>query len=183
MRCARNRWTDNQLRFVTFNYDRSLEFFLWNAIKTTYKASDEETKGLMLVVPVCHVRGDLGEFDPSNPSGAEVRPYEPEVLADTLRLASERIQIVTESGAGQPGVSRARQLIQESQRVFFVGMGYHDGNLSKIGVRELGPEVAKRGSSFGMEGAERNRVVSQWRIQLDDTGADALGFFRSVVTL
>lgn len=182
LRTPRDVWTDNCLRVVTFNYDRSFECFLWSAVKTTYGLTDEETRTLMLVAPVCHVHGDLGEFDPTNSAGSGTRPYETQVDAASLRLAAERIQIVTESGADTRNVVRAREILADSKRVFFVGLGYHPGNLDKLGVRSLGPSILKQGTAYGMERVERGRV-SKWGISLDESGADALQFFRRVVAL
>jgi hypothetical protein len=45
---------------ITFNYDRSLEYFLYNSIKHSYGTSDEETLALFKSIPKVHIYGQLG---------------------------------------------------------------------------------------------------------------------------
>ncbi len=44
----------NPMSFVTFNYDRSVEHFLFTAIQNTYGKNDDECRELMSKIPIIH---------------------------------------------------------------------------------------------------------------------------------
>ena len=83
------------VRIVTFNYDRSLEYFLFEAFKNAYRLSVEETRELFKQsVDIIHVYGDIGalpELDPHEPSA---RPYGAQLKHDDYVAAAERIHII-----------------------------------------------------------------------------------------
>ena len=53
----------NDLTIITFNYDRSLEYFLWESMKAKYSDQDEKsTLEKLHKIPVIHVYGKLGSL-------------------------------------------------------------------------------------------------------------------------
>src|SRR5207245_416239 len=62
---SRDDFSTNCLKIITFNYDRSLEYFLREAIHVNYRMSLEEAERLrQSVIRIIHVYGALdGEYD------------------------------------------------------------------------------------------------------------------------
>ena len=52
----------NQISFVTFNYDRSLEHFLFISFINAHRLSDKECASLTNNIPIVHVHGMLGKL-------------------------------------------------------------------------------------------------------------------------
>jgi hypothetical protein len=50
---------DKQISFVTFNYDRSLEHYLYSHLKNHLNLSDSECKAVMNKIPIIHVYGHM----------------------------------------------------------------------------------------------------------------------------
>jgi hypothetical protein len=56
-----------------FNYDRSLEHFLFTALKYSSGKSDDECAGKLKTIPIIHLHGDLGALP--HTGAALARPY------------------------------------------------------------------------------------------------------------
>ena len=55
-------FSKNLLRIVTFNYDRSLEFFFYWALQGRYRISGEEAAKWFAKFPIVHMYGNLGSL-------------------------------------------------------------------------------------------------------------------------
>jgi hypothetical protein len=52
----------NKIGIITFNYDRSIEHYLFTALKNSYGKSDEECASKNKNIPIIHVHGQLGTY-------------------------------------------------------------------------------------------------------------------------
>jgi hypothetical protein len=55
-----DEFPNNRLSFVTFNYDRTVEHFLFSALQNSYRKSDDESRAVLEQIPVVHLHGRLG---------------------------------------------------------------------------------------------------------------------------
>lgn len=122
----------NNVHFITYNYDRSLEQFLSKSFFGTYGVHYQEHGTL----PIYHVHGMAGGF---NYLKAEVgaRPYSAiddfsQVGWEHAKMASQRIQVMFEKSDYDYVINNVVPWIEKSQRIFFLGCGYHKVNLQKI---------------------------------------------------
>ena len=53
---------NNAIRFITFNYDRSLEYFLYQALTNSFGISDWEAAAVVRRLKILHLYGSLGAF-------------------------------------------------------------------------------------------------------------------------
>ncbi|MCG2688642.1 hypothetical protein L6250_03355, partial [Candidatus Parcubacteria bacterium] len=53
----------NEISIITFNYDRSLEYYLMEAIKSFFNIAEEKAAEAVSVIQVHHVYGKLGKLD------------------------------------------------------------------------------------------------------------------------
>ena len=54
------KFGENKLSIVTFNYDRSLEMYLVTALENSYDKRRDEAVNVLAQIPVIHVHGQLG---------------------------------------------------------------------------------------------------------------------------
>jgi len=123
------RFGDNKVSIVTFNYDRSLEQYLFMAFKNQYQLSDDDAGSLICPIPIVHLHGDLGRLPVIHGNG---RPYDPEVSPYILGQCAKGIKIISEDVAGDSGFRMAWKLIEEAETICFIGFGFHQTNLERL---------------------------------------------------
>ncbi len=144
---------ERKLSIVTFNYDRSLEQFLFTALQNRWGLSDAECRDLMTCIPIVHVYGQLGEL-PQLADGATV-PYGADLNADVARRAAGSIQILHEADNSSERINQARKLLLDAPHVCFLGFGYYKTNLERLAVHELTGSRYIIGSAFALLEGER----------------------------
>src|SRR5205823_5571052 len=101
--------TRSQLRIVTFNYDRSLEHFLFNAIGHTHNLDEGSTAEIIGKLPIVHVYGQLGNLPWQGMVNGRVRSYSGQTVSSTVRTARDQIHLVTEGEQAKARLVLARQ--------------------------------------------------------------------------
>jgi hypothetical protein len=124
---------ENQLSIITFNYDRSLEYFLLQAIKAKYGVGNSNGAKALCSIPIIHLYGKLGSLgsycdkDPAVPYGHDM------ILRDNIRKASMCIHTINdEFAADNPAFVEARNLIRRAESIYFLGFGYHEENMKRL---------------------------------------------------
>lgn len=112
-----------EIRFITFNYDRCIEQYLYFALTRGWQIPSDEAAELVLrKIPIIHVYGDLHplSFAGNEPSGFGE-------FNERLLSAPERIKTFTEqieTGWGD----RIRVSVKDSDRLIFLGFGFDRQN-------------------------------------------------------
>lgn len=154
-RMADVSWEDfrnNNLSVITFNYDRSLEHYLFLSLRHTYGKEDVyTTKLLQATIPIIHVYGQLGKH-PYLGEGS--RAYEPRVTTETVEQCAREIRILHE-GEEAETFSKAHDLLKEARKVCFLGFGYHRTNLERLQLPRIPQDSPIVGSAYGLLKAER----------------------------
>jgi hypothetical protein len=122
----------NRVHIYTFNYDRSLEYFLFEATKNTYGASDEDALTTVKTINIHHLYGSLGEFAPSY--GENCRPYNAESGAGDIRIAARNIRIIPEARDDDSAFYRARESIAHCKRLCILGFGFDPLNVARLKI-------------------------------------------------
>ena len=196
-------FSNNKLSIITFNYDRTIEHYLFTALKHSYGKPDEVVAEALSSIPIIHVHGSLGPLPWQDTNG---RPYStiniPKNPIDAAKLivpASKRILIVSEEEKSTNEFTRAFDCLQFANRIYFLGFGYHLANLRKLRLNELGicDEYAFgefvnstsatvklfRGSALDL-GTSRIKTIEQsWGIGLPDNFSNDLKFLKGFVDL
>ena len=127
----------NKLSIITFNYDRSIEHYLFTSLRNSYNKTDEECGEKLRKIEIIHVHGSLG------PLSWQSRPVDlPSVLYDSgtdpeiIKLAAQNIKIIHEDTAVTPEFTQARNILLNSKRVFFLGFGFHPINMKRLEMRK-----------------------------------------------
>lgn len=156
---------NNRIRFVTFNYDRSLEFFLHEATKHTFNLSDEDAMGAWQHLPILHVYGSLGDFHPI-PS-ENTRPYAESVNGTALKLSASALHVIPEARQKDKNFEMVREWFEWAERICFLGFGFDALNMERLGIADVLNWVKKShaptpwivASMFGKTDKEINSIT------------------------
>src|SRR5687768_9970441 len=85
---------ENNLSIITFNYDRSLEYFLFHTIMHRFNLKDDEAIELLKTIPIVHVYGQLGRCDFQD--GISGRPYSTELTEYSIEKCVDEIHLIYE---------------------------------------------------------------------------------------
>lgn len=169
---------ENQLGVVTFNYDRSLEHFL--NITLTNRFDQETAVRFLKTIPIVHVHGQLGPYDPLKPN------YSTDPKPDDIRRAAADIRIMPEQISDSELFESARAQLARAERIYFIGFGFHETNVRRLKLTAVNVDSDVWGSALGMTGEEMGEAQ---RRSFDRTRggflmqAAALQFLRNVTAL
>jgi hypothetical protein len=140
------------LAFVTFNYDRTVEHFLFTSLKNSYGRSEAECQAALDAIPIIHLHGRLGYLPWQKGEG---RAFRPDVNPEMLRIASSGIKIIHEdiSDGRDKDYERAKALLQKSEQVLFLGFGFNEANISRLEIPKLPKKVLATGVGLNSQEA------------------------------
>ena len=129
----------NTVRFVTFNYDRSLEAYLEEAIANAYGRSREEAAEQLQAIEVLHLHGQLGFLPTQGLPPEFTRPYRDDRTTEATDIAARQIRVMHEDidASTDEHFIKTRCMMREALRVFFLGFGFHPENLDRLAVAGL----------------------------------------------
>jgi hypothetical protein len=156
----------NELSIITFNYDRSIEHYLFTAMKSKYGKSGEECKRKLGDIPIIHVHGRLGALLWQDEAGRAYLPRPgatPEEIS--INNVSEKILVIPEAKDTSDEFDHAFKLMKDAERIYFLGFGYHEMNLRRLKIDKLDNKELI-GTSFGLGLAEMKAIEERWRIRL-----------------
>jgi hypothetical protein len=124
----------NRIRFLTFNYDRSLEFFLFDVIKNTFIVDDDDAVAAMRQIEIRHIYGAVGDFHYKDTPTA--RAYTGELDAARLRLAADGIKIIPNARKDDAVFQEARDWFDWAEDICFLGFGFDKTNCERLGLED-----------------------------------------------
>ena len=161
MKCGYDQFTDNKVKFITYNYDRSLEHFLTYALAGSYGLKAVKSWNIAQKIEIVHIHGDLGTYAPAPNFGVGARPYSEE-MPSRLGEVTERIKVIHEGSEDTKEYIEAREILQWAKRIFFIGFGYNHEALKRL-QPHLWANQNKRicGTAYGLTPAERIEVLQR----------------------
>lgn len=120
----------NKCTFITFNYDRSFEHFMFESLQHSFvDVSEERVKRIWSSQPVFHVYGQVAQLPWESPEhGVAYREGDNRPVAPFI----DGIFLINEE-RGAIDTIRKQDLIRNAEKVFFLGFGYHPENLELLG--------------------------------------------------
>jgi hypothetical protein len=170
----------NNVSVITFNYDRTLEYYLATTLENSYGIERRACFQMLNAIPIVHLYGQLGplplEVGGGAAFGAGLNPR-------TVRAAADGIQSIHE-GTTSERFEQAYQLIRRAELVCFVGFGYDETNLDRLLKSRQNTSVKVVGSALGSTPAEVQVVQNIFsrhgfrQVSLDWPNGEALSFLR-----
>ncbi len=169
---------ENKLSIITFNYDRSLEYFLFTAVKNSYGVLDDEAVTLLNDIPIIHVYGKLGEPHFFTQDG---RDYNQEVNDVNLRKCISEISIIKEVRGTSPDLKNAHNLIINADVLCFLGFGYHVVNIQRLDIDSHFKGTLLYGTTYGLGMVQIDRIASFFKkdIKLGTSKDNILDFLKN----
>lgn len=147
----------SRLSIVTFNYERSLEHYLFTSLRAAFhKKRREEYIEKLKRIKIIHVYGQLGYLPWQDPNGQCIdfglgprMDYKERIM--TIRAAMRCIRTIGENiDEDEAGFKCARKLLSEAQNIYVLGFGYHPLSLKILGMQSLRSDKNVRGTSLGL---------------------------------
>jgi len=186
--------TRENLSIITFNYDRSLEHFLYSSFSSTLDLEPQDYEELVMEIPLVHFYGGLGRypFPSTNQSFSNtsvsygIDSQEP-IRNATLQNASVTLRTPSEVNVKTDGIALlSRRLISEADRVVFLGFGYHPKNLELLFLDNKLENQELMGTTMGLLPNKienvRNFFDSSFGLEMNlgqNTGRDCGLYIRS----
>lgn len=136
----------NQVKFISFNYDRSLEFFLHDSTKNTFGVTDAQAFKSWTKIDISHIYGLLGEFNYIQHGNA--RQYLSDQSAASLRAAASSIAIMPEARNDGEQFQDARNWLNAAERICFLGFGFDALNVSRLGLVDVALQRSQENRRF-----------------------------------
>lgn len=179
----------NNISIITFNYDRSLEHFLFTSLRSSYGKSDEECASKLERIPILHLYGQLGYLPWQGKDTSRV--YKP-CLSDTendveVREAASQIRIIhdTFTASEDERFQKAHELIQDADRVLFLGFGYHTANIFRLNLDAVRENMSYYGTAYHLQTAQQTAVKRLFpvekRVALGEIDDDILLFLKKKI--
>lgn len=165
----------NKLSIITFNYDRSLEHYLFTTLKHRLNISDDNCASTLSCLRIIHIHGRLGAL-PWQTSGG--REYGPNPKPEETRMAAQEIKIVSEKDENANVFNDAFNMMTQAEKIYFLGFGYYDTNLRRLGMARLvGKKNVTYGTSIGIGKAIMKSIGETWRITFPEKNIDIIRLF------
>jgi len=156
-------FSDGKLAFITFNYDRSLEYFLYVALRNSFtEVAEDKIVQSLKQLKILHVYGQIAPLKWQNPN--DYVDYKPRTDESLLQRAADNIRTIYEE-KDNPELIEAQNLIKQAGKIFFLGFGYAPENMSVLDLPALIPQnCLVYGTAFGTNDKEvkrtRNRIIN-----------------------
>lgn len=154
------------LSIINFNYDRIIEHYLPFAISNYYGLKPEEVREVMPSLAVFRPYGKAGNLPWETAENAVAFGN---CSAANIQVAAKQILTFTEQVQDEALVTGIRGVIQNADRIVFLGFGYHRQNLELLRINAP-KHVEIFGTSFGMSNSDTHMVTQELRklFGLDD---------------
>ncbi len=156
--CNFSEFINNQIAFVTFNYDRSLEQVLLSAAMNTYGVKGDLAIEALKQFEIIHLHGQLGDLHWQAKDETTKRNYDPQIDHQTLKIAAGGIQIIYEDIMVEK-FKRVHKLIQDAQHIHLLGFGYHPMNLDRLQLAQAKCPVF--GTAYGLSSLEISHICRE----------------------
>lgn len=132
------KFRENRVAFITFNYDRSLEYFLYTSFLNTFlqgRREFEDRLNEIIHFPIIHVYGQIGKW--GKQAGEQWEEYlryyrDDSITFKEIQGLAEGISIIGERSV-EDAKAVIRGIVAQSRRIFFCGFGYAKENLDIFG--------------------------------------------------
>lgn len=149
---------DLKISFVTFNYDRSLEYFFYHLLKNR-SVDEKKAVEAFKKIEIVHVYGGFGNF----PWEKDGIPYDRAITPAILKRLAEGIKIMSDERETTDDLKNARRLIEKAGNIYFIGFGYDQDNLKRLNMPYNSViNAGKAGTTVGLSHSDRNRMESHF---------------------
>jgi hypothetical protein len=176
------RLHENNIGFITFNYDRSLEHCLYKSIGALYGKPPENVAGVLCGFKFIHVHGRVGFLPWQDARTDDQRDYNTTCTAKEIDIAARGIKIISENIDDVPEFAEAQELMSRAKRIAVLGFGYHPVNMKRLKLPIGEAEPVVYGTCMGFTQAEINYFNFQYgqRLYLPNVAWNSKDLLRNI---
>ncbi len=162
-------------KVVTFNYDRSLEHFLWQALKAFYRKQDSDVSEKLRPLEIVHVYGSLSRPRPDPQDDPGYLQFGQPVDQARVILAASCIKVIPETRDDEPTLIRAREILRSADAIAFLGFAFDALNMDRLHASDTCAKMRRQRNStnfrnvyatcLGMTPGECNAVAEVLAVQ------------------
>ena len=165
----------NKIKFITFNYDRSLQQYLYLKALGFFGRSKKETGDILKQIPIYHIYGKLGrlpweekESDSIEENDYKLLHFSLPDLKDKDKLTNIAKSLINyhEGQNDEDLTKNIRNAFLGAENIFFLGFGYHKQNIEVLRPTSDGPYGRVEyvsGTIFGLGDQQKERVIARVR--------------------
>lgn len=122
----------NKVTFITFNYDRSLEHFLYESFSNSFsEAPRDKIVSQLNKIQIFHVYGVVDKL----PWQGGTMKYRDDFSLESVNEMQNNIRLIQERMGRN---SRAMEVaMKNASRFYFLGFGYAEENVDILGIRDI----------------------------------------------
>jgi hypothetical protein len=153
----------NRVSFITYNYDRSLEHFLFCALMNVYGKSAADVLPVFNRIKIIHVHGTLCPYEHGGRVG---RTYREETTEEIIDKTASCIKIIHEKIDEEAHFAEAVDLLCNAERIAFIGFGFDPTNVRRLQPERWlgGPHIPLvMGTAFGMTKKEMGEAKAHFK--------------------
>lgn len=152
-------FSNGNLAFITFNYERSLEQFFYESLRNSFtEVSEDRIVQSLKQLKILHVYGQIAALKWQNPN--DYVDYKPQIDESLLQRAANNIRTIYEEKEN-PELIEAQKLLKQSDETFFLGFGYAPENMEVLGMPGIiPPKCLVYGTAFNLIKEEAERIES-----------------------
>jgi hypothetical protein len=183
---TRDKFISSKISFITFNYDRVLEYYFYNSLKHAFRLNDSEI--INVLKPILHLHGVVGNLPWQDVNTGFDYNYDGQLINNhypRVANASEKIKIIFDKIDREEIFEQAFELISYADRIYALGFGFHNLNLERLRIKDVKKQLLC--SSYGLTRNECFLIESKYptpsRLMLDGAHDDNLDFLRNNLIL
>jgi hypothetical protein len=120
----------NNIYFIIFNYDRTLEYYFYNAIMRFYKTNPRETADIVNNMNIYHPYGQIGFLDFQENA---IKNSFGKIKSDNTLLLSSLIKtFMLDNIVNDEEYKKACDFLYDSEKVFFLGFAFYPQNIDLL---------------------------------------------------
>jgi len=149
------KFRQNRLNIITFNYDRSLEEYLSRSLFFSFAGDREDVIKSFEWIKIIHTYGKVFELQWEDYKKGE--KYSTNDILDLANKAKNNIQIIYDER--KTNVDKIKKIITSAERIFILGFGYAIDNIELLGLKNILLKKHKvYGTAFGFNSSEQKKV-------------------------
>jgi len=184
----RNAFVSSNISFITFNYDRVIEYFLYNALKHSFNLNLRDLLSLLNDKPIIHLHGIIGSLPWQDKKEGFEYNYDgqnKDQFFSRIVSASKRIRLIYDNRTREfdEMFEQAFRLLESATDIYTIGFGFHKLNLNRLKIDNI--KVQLKCSAFGLTKHECIELEQLYgdKLFLDKNNFDSLAFLRNYLSM
>jgi len=160
-------FAENSVQFLTFNYDRYLEYRFIRGLVARYRTSEQAAWAAIQRMKFLHLHGSLGYLPEQGSLHAGTHPISlgaPELpniytLGIALPQVEQTIRIVHDADATPAIFADAQASFAQARQILFLGFGFGKANVQRLCTAGISGAIPVYCTAYGMTESEISYVI------------------------